>query len=108
MQFGLSNTCFGLEPLIINATETIAAAIDYVEAHPDNADVQALLDEGFKDPGLVDRVVAAVRASGAVDNALHEARKLIAQSQRSLESLPDSVYARSLSSLARYVVDRDL
>jgi geranylgeranyl pyrophosphate synthase len=83
-------------------------AIYYVETHPDDAAVRALIDGSSGDPELVAHMVAAVRESGAVEDALREARELIAQGQRALERLPHSVYVGALSSLARYVMDRDL
>jgi geranylgeranyl pyrophosphate synthase len=83
-------------------------AIYYVETHPEDDAVRALLDGGTKDPELVAKVVAAVRASGAIEEALLQARTSVAQAERALEGLPRSAYVAALSSLARYIVDRDL
>jgi geranylgeranyl pyrophosphate synthase len=83
-------------------------AIYYVESQPDDPTLRTLLEKGARDPDLVARLVVAVCESGAIDEALKEARELAGQAQRALESLPYSDYLAALSSLAQYVVDRDL
>jgi geranylgeranyl pyrophosphate synthase len=83
-------------------------AIYYVQAHPGDPDVRALLDGNSRDPGTISRVVAAVRASGAVDETLREARAFVARGQLALERLSPSPYVAALSAVSRYIVDRDL
>jgi geranylgeranyl pyrophosphate synthase len=83
-------------------------AIYYAEAHPDNADLKALLNGNARDPGTISRVVEAVRTSGAVDETLREARTLVARGRLALERLPPSPDVASLSAVAHYIVDRNL
>ena len=83
-------------------------AIYYAEAHPDDADMKALLNGNARDPGTISRVVAAVRTSGAMDETLREARVFVAQGQLALERLPPSPYAAALSAVAHYIADRNL
>ncbi len=83
-------------------------AIYYVRACPDDPDVNALLNGSARDPDVVLRVVAAVRESGAIAQALQEARSLVARGQLALARLPDSPHAATLSALADYIVNRDL
>ena len=83
-------------------------AIYYVQAHPDDPDVQALLNGNAKDPGTISRVVEVVRTSGAVDETLREARAYVARGQLALERLPPSPYVAALSAVSHYIVDRNL
>jgi geranylgeranyl pyrophosphate synthase len=83
-------------------------AIYYVQAHPDDPDVRALLNGNAREPGTISRVVEAVCTSGAVDEALREARTFVAQSQRELEKLPPSPKVAALSAVSQYIVDRNL
>jgi geranylgeranyl pyrophosphate synthase len=83
-------------------------AIYYVQAHPDDPDVRALLNGNARDPGTTSRVIEVVRASGAVDEALREARAFVARGQLALERLPSSPYVAALSAVSHYIVDRHL
>ncbi len=83
-------------------------AIYYVEAHPNDPDVKALRNGNAGDTSTIQRVIAAVRASGAVDKALQEARALEVRAQLALDSFPPSPYITALSAVSRYIVTRDL
>jgi geranylgeranyl pyrophosphate synthase len=82
-------------------------AICYVEAHPQDSDVQALLNGNARDRNLVSRVAIAVRESDAIDQALAEAHACVARGQRALAELPDSEYVSALDELSRFIVERD-
>ncbi len=82
-------------------------AIIHIENRPDDGDVLALLNGNLEDPDLIPRVVTAVRHSGAVNEALLEARQFVARGQLALRMLPDSEYTAALSEIAQYVVERD-
>jgi geranylgeranyl pyrophosphate synthase len=83
-------------------------AIYYAEAHPDDADLKALLNGNAKNPDTISKVVEAVRMSGAVDETLREAHTFVARGQLALEKLPPSPYVAALSAVSHYIVDRDL
>jgi geranylgeranyl pyrophosphate synthase len=83
-------------------------AIYYIEAHPEDPDVKALLHGNVGNNGIVPRVVAAVCKSGAADEALREAREFVARGQLALKKIPDSAYVAALSALSHYIVDRGL
>jgi len=83
-------------------------AIYFAEAHPDDADLKALLNGNAKDPGTISKVVEVVRTSSAVDETLREARAFVARSQLALERLSPSPYVAALSAVSRYIVDRNL
>jgi geranylgeranyl pyrophosphate synthase len=80
----------------------------YLDRNPDDRDVAALLNGHSGDAERVARVVAAVRSSGAVDEALDEAREYVARAQAALALMPDNTYRRSLSDLAEYFVSRNV
>jgi geranylgeranyl pyrophosphate synthase len=80
----------------------------YLDRHPEDRDVAALLNGHSGDAERVARVVAAVRASGAIDEALDEARAYITRAQAALMHMPDNAYRRALSDLAEYFVSRNV
>jgi geranylgeranyl pyrophosphate synthase len=80
----------------------------YLERHPDDRDVAALLNGRSGDVERVARVVAAVRASGATDEALDEARAYVARAQAALAPMPNNACRRALSDLADYFVSRNV
>jgi geranylgeranyl pyrophosphate synthase len=82
-------------------------AICYVEDHPQDPDVRALLNGTAQDRNLIPRVVAAVRESDAIDRSLEEAREFVAQGKSAVKQLPDSEYLAALSALAQFIVERE-
>jgi len=81
-------------------------ALFFLRLHPNDERVAAVLRDGGND-GLVREVVAAVRESGAVAQALDRASRFIAQSQAALVSLPEGQPRNMLHTLADYTVTRD-
>jgi geranylgeranyl pyrophosphate synthase len=80
-------------------------AIHYAETHPDDPDVKTLLNGGAQDDGALERLTMAVCSSGAVGDALQEARALGARAQLALGKFPPSPYLAALSALPRYIID---
>ena len=83
-------------------------AIYYAEAHPNDPDMNALLNGHAGDRDIVPRVVKAVRESDAIAAALREAREFVARAQLALTEIPDSPFTAALSALSHYIVDRSL
>ena len=81
-------------------------AIYYVETHQD-PDVQMFLDEQTNNHDVIPRLVAAIRESDAISQAMQEAREFAACAQLALDKLPDSVYTATLHTLADYIVNRN-
>jgi geranylgeranyl pyrophosphate synthase len=81
--------------------------IDYLDARPRDRRVDELLRSGQHSDELVLPIVADVRASGAVDRAVAEARDYVRAAQRRLLQLPDSEARQSMLAVADYVVARD-
>src|SRR5512143_2509210 len=80
--------------------------IDYLAAHPDDHRVEMLLRNGRRSDEVVLPIVEAVRASGAVDQALSEARGYVRAAQQTLLKLPDNEARQSMLAVAEYVVAR--
>jgi geranylgeranyl pyrophosphate synthase len=80
--------------------------IDYHAAHPDDRRVDQLLQDGRRGDDVILPIVETVRASGAVDKALDEARDYVRRSQAALQKLPDNEARQAMLALADYVVAR--
>ena len=83
-------------------------ALYYLDAHPDDPDMRATLGSNHLGDAAVERLVANIRLSGAIDSALDEARRYVDQGLECLASLPDGVEHQALEDLARYFVHRTL
>jgi geranylgeranyl pyrophosphate synthase len=80
--------------------------IDYVDAQPLDKRVDELLHNGQHSDEVVLPIVADVRASGAIDRAVNEARGYVRSAQQTLLKLPDNEARRSMLAVADYVVAR--
>ncbi|MCC6190499.1 MAG: polyprenyl synthetase family protein [Anaerolineales bacterium] len=78
----------------------------YLERHPDDADLADLLNGHPNDAKRVERAVEAVRGSGAIADALDEAKAYVGRAQGALAPLPGSDCRRALYDLADYIVSR--
>ena len=56
----------------------------------------------------VDRLVEAIRQSGAIHQAMDEARGFVDRGIQEIADLPDNKEHRALEELAYYIVDRDI
>jgi geranylgeranyl pyrophosphate synthase len=56
----------------------------------------------------MDRLVDAIRLSGAIDLALGEARQYVERGLAILSTLPDGVEHEALQELSGYILDRNL
>ena len=80
--------------------------IDFMDAHPADRRVDDLLRNGMHDDAAVLQIVADVRASGAVDRAVAEAREFVRSGQAALSQLPTGEARQALLDVAEYVVAR--
>jgi len=83
-------------------------AIYYAENHPDDADMQTVLNGIYDDDEIMNRLVKAIRASGAIQEAMIEARQFIDRGLQSISDLPDNTEHRALEELAHYIIDREI
>jgi geranylgeranyl pyrophosphate synthase len=81
-------------------------AIIYTQDNPGDEDVDMLLSHQENDPELIQRLVLKIKDSGAITNAMDEARKRIETGKSVLSALHPSLYLNSLVSLADQVVNR--
>jgi geranylgeranyl pyrophosphate synthase len=80
-------------------------AFYYLQAHPEAAaSLEAELRSG---DGGVERVVALIRNSPAIERAHEEARHFADQAKASLMPLPDNPYRQAMASLADFAVARE-
>ncbi|HET7010772.1 MAG TPA: polyprenyl synthetase family protein [Anaerolineales bacterium] len=77
----------------------------YIESQEDPG-LLASLRSGRLGPAEVSDLVDSIRRSGAVDQALAEARQAIAAGEEMLATVPDNPVRAALFEVARYIVDR--
>jgi len=78
----------------------------FLRTHPDDERVRAVVRGGSSDGGLVREVVAAVRESGAVAQAVERAREFITHSKAALALLPENEARTIMYALADYSISR--
>ncbi len=79
----------------------------YHLTRPEDPTLRGLLAGRRLSTEEVQALVERIRASGAVDRALEEARRFVRQAMEALEVFPPSPERDSLAYLARYVVERN-
>ena len=81
--------------------------LHYIEEHPDDTDVQALLEgKANADREMLLRLVQSIHKSDAIARSMQEAEKYVAQALRALSDMPAGIERQALEDLARYIVDR--
>ena len=80
----------------------------FMESHPDHPDLQVLLEGHVHDASLIENVVNAIRASGAITAALFDARQHVERGQSALANLPANDMRRALAELAEFILRRNL
>jgi geranylgeranyl pyrophosphate synthase len=83
-------------------------ALYYVESHPDDMDMREILDGNRYDEERLNRVIAAIRASNAIEKSMQEARQFVERGLAALSDQPQGVERQALEDLARYIVQRHL
>jgi geranylgeranyl pyrophosphate synthase len=90
---------------LLNGLVTLPG-IYYAEAHPEDPDVQSLPQGGWTNAENMERLVANIRKSGAIEQSLREAEKFVEHALLRLEPFPPNAEREALEKLTRYVVDR--
>jgi geranylgeranyl pyrophosphate synthase len=83
-------------------------ALCYMEKNPDNPDIKIAIEKGEQDKDGLDRLVEAIRKSGAIEQAMNEARKFVDRGLSALENMPSGPEHQALEELANYVVSREI
>ena len=79
----------------------------YLEAHPDDPALQALIANKGSDGHSLKRLLAAIRASGGIQLALAEAQAFVVRGLESLTKLPNRPERLALEKMAWAVVRRE-
>ena len=80
--------------------------IYYLEEYPDDPDILAVIDGKYYNDVLIDRVVASIRMSGAIQRSLEEANRYVDQGVGYLAEMPDCRERQALEELSAYIVRR--
>ncbi|MDX1600907.1 MAG: polyprenyl synthetase family protein [Anaerolineales bacterium] len=81
----------------------------YWESQDDlNQDLRTLMNGDTLQDEAFEHLVADIRASGAVDRAMEQARAYVDEGKRHLASMPQGPETDALHDLANYVVDRTI
>jgi geranylgeranyl pyrophosphate synthase len=83
-------------------------ALYYLESHPDDSDMASLLNNQYYNEERMERLIGAIRASGAIDQAMDEARRFVNCALDSLKQQPECPERIALEELTLYIVERSL
>ena len=81
-------------------------ALCYLESRPDDPDMKAMINGNRYDEERVIRLVKAIQESGAIEQALGEARQFVERGVGALLDLRPSIERQALEELAYYIVER--
>jgi geranylgeranyl pyrophosphate synthase len=77
-----------------------------MEVNPEDPDLKAILNGHHANEERLLRLVASIRGSGAIRNALDEAGRFIQSGIEQLSALPDNEERQALEDLSLYIVNR--
>jgi geranylgeranyl pyrophosphate synthase len=83
-------------------------AIYYAESHPEDEDMAAVLAGHYDDDAQMTRLVDAIRQSGAIRQAMEEARQFVDRGIAAIAGCRENEEHRALEELAHYIVDREI
>ena len=83
-------------------------ALYYLDAFPDDADMRMILIGKQTGRADFDRLVSAIRDSGAIQQSLRDARNYVDHGLDLLRDMPENIERQALEDLALYIVQRDL
>ena len=83
-------------------------ALYYMEDHPDDPDMQTLINDEASTEHALNRLVHRIVNSVAIERSMDEARDFITRALYLLRDMPECRERQALASLARYIIDREL
>lgn len=83
-------------------------ALIYLEMQPQDPDLQVILNGSRPSEEVFTRLIANIRASGAIQKSFAEARQFSENGIRNLEDMPASQQRDALIELSEYIVSRDI
>lgn len=78
----------------------------YLETHPNDPDIRAIINKEGGDDHQPDRLFAAIFQNGAIEKAMLDAEGFVQRSLAALAALPDTPERQALAEIARSVVKR--
>ncbi len=78
----------------------------FIEDHPDNSDIEAVLNGDGNNQNRMSRLIKAIRQSGAIEKSIEEAEQFIHRGIELLDEFPDGVERQALEDLAFYIINR--
>ncbi len=83
-------------------------ALYYIEMNPGDPDLEFLKSGSYYSEDRMDRLITAIRRSGAIDKAMDEARQYVSRALDMLVNQPEGPEQQALVDLTNYIVDRSL
>ncbi len=80
----------------------------YLENHPNDVDMNHILESNFCDEDCLGRLLSSIRDSGAIKLSHQEARQSVQRGLDILRELPETKERLALEDLAGYIVDREI
>jgi geranylgeranyl pyrophosphate synthase len=81
-------------------------ALYYFETYPDDSDLQAIMKGQYFNEDRMERLVYAIRNSGAIEQALGEAKRYVNCALETLRKQPECEERYALEELTSYIVQR--
>ena len=82
--------------------------INYMNANPDDREMQAVLNGSKYNNNLMLSLVEKVRASGAIEESIGEAGQFVERAIDALADMPSCQERQALIEVASYIVSREL
>jgi geranylgeranyl pyrophosphate synthase len=83
-------------------------AIYYIQSNPHDADVTWFLEGNLFSDERMDRLVNAIRSSGAIEKALDDSRNYVDSALQKLNRQPECEERQALEELSNYIVRRSM
>jgi geranylgeranyl pyrophosphate synthase len=83
-------------------------ALHYLETHPNDVDMKIVMANKNQFDNAMDRLVDAIRKSGAIERSIEDAKQYIDQSLDVLSEMPENVERKALEEIAYYIIQRHL
>ena len=80
--------------------------LHFAKMYPNDPDLRVVIESQDGDHPAIDKLISKIQASGAADQALHEAKNLVSIGQQALDEVPYSAYVEALSSLGTSMINR--
>lgn len=78
----------------------------YRDAHPGDPDLEAILSGNHLAESRMNRLIDAIRESGAIERSMEEAGRFVDQALEILEHMPDCPERQALKDLTYYIIRR--